>query len=254
MLDVRIGTAGWSIPKAVQEQFPEMGSHLQRYSAVFNAVEINTSFYRPHRPQAYARWAETTPDNFAFAVKVPKTITHEQRLRDVTEDLRQFASEAAHLGSKLHVVLIQLPPSLAFDRDSAPLFFRQCQDLFQDRTVVEPRHPSWFSDVTDVLLSELRIARVASDPAVVPAASRPGGANTMRYYRLHGSPQMYYSQYSVDFLLQLKQQYLLMDVPQLPTWCVFDNTALGAATSDGLKLRELMSGIATTGTAENGDS
>lgn len=249
MCDVHIGTAGWSIPRAVQEQFPEPGSHLRRYSTVFNAVEINTSFYRSHRPQTYARWAETTPGDFAFSVKIPKTITHERRLEDVTEELQQFASEVAHLGSKLHVVLVQLPPSLALDRECATRFFKQCQELFQDRTVVEPRHPSWFGEAADGLLIDLRIPRVASDPAVVPAASRPGGANTMGYYRLHGSPHMYYSQYSVGFLSQLKEQFLRTDLPQLPTWCVFDNTASGAATADALKLRELVSGVATGGNA-----
>ena len=77
----RIGTAGWSIPKAVANAFPASGSHLARYAQVLNAAEINTSFYRNHRPEVYARWAAQTPDGFRFAVKLPRTITHDQRLR-----------------------------------------------------------------------------------------------------------------------------------------------------------------------------
>lgn len=77
------------------------GSHLERYGAVLNAVEINTSFYRPHRTATYTRWAASVPEDFRFAVKVPKTITHERRLKDVGELLDRFLSEAGGLGPKL---------------------------------------------------------------------------------------------------------------------------------------------------------
>ena len=65
----------WSIPKAYGVPFPPSGSHLERYGAVFNAVEINSSFYRPHRTATYERWAASVPEDFRFAVKVPKSAT-----------------------------------------------------------------------------------------------------------------------------------------------------------------------------------
>src|ERR671911_3236047 len=91
---VRIGTAAWSVPKEHAEPFPVTGSHLERYSAVLNAVEINSSFYRPHRTTTYERWAASVPESFRFAVKVPKSVTHERRLKDAGDLLDQFVSEA----------------------------------------------------------------------------------------------------------------------------------------------------------------
>ena len=73
---IRIGTAGWSIPKEHAGAFPVEGSHLERYGAVLDAVEINSSFYRPHRRATYERWAGAVPEHFRFAVKVPRAITH----------------------------------------------------------------------------------------------------------------------------------------------------------------------------------
>jgi uncharacterized protein YecE (DUF72 family) len=81
-----IGCAGWSIARAHAQAFPEAGTHLKRYAQLLPAVEINSSFYRPHRPQTYARWAASTPQTFRFAVKLPRAITHTHRLRD-SEDL-----------------------------------------------------------------------------------------------------------------------------------------------------------------------
>ncbi|MGZ8413013.1 MAG: DUF72 domain-containing protein, partial [Gemmatirosa sp.] len=102
----RIGTAGWSLPKAEQHAFPGEGTHLERYAARFPAVEINSSFYRPHRPATYARWAASVPADFRFAVKVPRTITHERRLRDVDDLLDAFLGEARGLGASLGCLLV----------------------------------------------------------------------------------------------------------------------------------------------------
>ena len=77
---IRIGCAGWNLPKAHADAFPPEGSHLERYAGVFDSVEINSSFYRSHRAQTYARWAASVPPTFRFAVKLPCTITHAHRL------------------------------------------------------------------------------------------------------------------------------------------------------------------------------
>ena len=108
---IYVGTASWAIPKTSQGAFPNEGSHLVRYASRFAGVEINSSFYRPHRLSTYQRWADDVPEHFRFAVKMPKTITHEGRLRDVAEPLLRFLGEIARLGDKLGPVLIQLPPA-----------------------------------------------------------------------------------------------------------------------------------------------
>src|SRR5690349_2461308 len=112
---IKIGTAGWSIPRVTAAELPSAGSGLQRYAARFNCTEINSSFYRPHQPKTYARWATTTPAGFRFALKLPKAITHEARLVEVGDRLAAFREEASGLGDKLGPLLVQLPPSLAFE-------------------------------------------------------------------------------------------------------------------------------------------
>ncbi len=234
-VNVRIGCAGWSIPKEQASQFPADGSHLERYAARLNAVEINTSFYRPHRPATYARWAASVPDDFRFAVKVPRSITHEHRLEDVAELLDRFLAEAGALEGKLGPLLVQLPPSLVFRAAVARAFFTAIRERFQGLVACEPRHATWFKPSAEELLLDFQMARVAADPAAVPAAAEPGGWKGLVYYRLHGSPQMYYSTYPDAVLTRLAAN-LPERAATSEVWCIFDNTALGAATVNALDL------------------
>jgi uncharacterized protein YecE (DUF72 family) len=232
---VFVGCAGWSIRKEHADRFPADGSHLERYARRFPAVEINSSFYRPHRPSTYARWAEETPAHFAFAVKVPKEVTHVLRLAGADEPLARFLGETEALGAKRGPLLVQLPPSLAFDAAVAGAFFDGLRGRFAGLLACEPRHRTWFAPAADALLVRHRVARVAADPAVPPAAATPGGWDGLIYYRLHGSPRMYYSQYPGHALDDLART-LRAAPPAAARWCVFDNTALGAATEDALGL------------------
>ncbi|WP_262299510.1 DUF72 domain-containing protein [Microvirga sesbaniae] len=237
---VRIGTAAWSIPKEHAAPFPATGTHLERYGAVFNAVEINSSFYRAHRPATYERWAASVPDGFRFAVKVPKAITHERRLEDVGDLLDRFLSEVNGLGPKLGPLLVQMPPSLRFQTGIADRFLDDLRSRAEGGIVCEPRHGSWFTPDVESLLIELRIARVAADPAPVPGADEPGGWRELSYYRLHGSPRIYYSAYSEDYLAGLAQVLARDTATGAQTWCIFDNTAAFAATDDAIKTLRLM--------------
>lgn len=233
-----IGTAGWNVPKQYAVQFPHAGSHLVRYAQRLNAVEINSSFYRPHRRTTYERWAASVPDVFRFAVKVPKAITHERRLADCGDLVARFVTEAGGLGRKLAVLLVQLPPSLAYDKSNVRQFFAYLQGSCDAAIVCEPRHASWFTQRVDDALRDLRIARVAADPEPVPGAGSPGGWDGITYYRLHGSPRIYYSDYGPAALAALDQR--LQDRAALgPVWGIFDNTAAFAALGNALTLRRL---------------
>ena len=239
---LRIGTAGWSIPRIVAAQFPVEGTGLQRYAARFNAAEINSSFYRPHKPATYARWAGSVPDGFRFAVKLPKTITHVARLIDCAALLTPFAAEIAGLGEKRGPVLVQLPPKLEFDAAVAHEFFARASEVLDGAVVCEPRHASWFEAEADALLAEHRIARVAADPARVPAGAVPGGWPGLAYFRLHGSPRPYFSGYEADALAEWATL-----VPEgAETWVMFDNTASGRAAQDALAFGAL-TGLRATG-------
>jgi uncharacterized protein YecE (DUF72 family) len=231
---VLVGCAGWTLPRDVQAAFPAAGSHLARYAARFPVAEINSSFHRPHRPSTYARWAAETSDGFRFAAKLPKTITHQLRLAAADEALDAFLAESAGLGEKLAVLLVQLPPSFAFDAAVATPFFAGLVARTRADVVCEPRHPTWFEHEADALLAELRVARVAADPARVPAAARPGGWRGIAYHRLHGSPRTYYSAYPPETISRLAGE--LRDDEAREAWCIFDNTAAGAATGNALEL------------------
>jgi uncharacterized protein YecE (DUF72 family) len=220
----------------VQAAFPEAGSHLARYAARFPVAEINSSFHRPHRPGTYARWAAETPPDFRFAAKLPKAITHQLRLAAADEALDAFLAEAAGLGEKLAALLVQLPPSFAFDAAVAAPFFAGLAARTEAAVVCEPRHPSWFEDEADALLASHRVARVAADPARVPVAAEPGGWRGMAYHRLHGSPRMYYSSYPAEYLQSLVQRLLDDAAAGREVWCIFDNTASGAAAANALEL------------------
>jgi len=233
--DVRIGTAGWSIPRAVADRFaPAGGTHLQRYARHFRCAEINSSFYRRHAARTYARWHDSTPPDFRFAVKLPRTITHEQKLRDAREPLAAFLGDIEGLGPKCGPVLVQLPPSHAFDAPVVTGFLALLRDLYAGVVVCEPRHATWFTPDADALLARYRIARVAADPAVVPAAAVPSAWRTVAYFRLHGSPRMYWSRYDGPFLQMLEAA--LLDSAAREVWCVFDNTASGAAIENAWDL------------------
>ena len=150
--------------------------------------------------------------------------------------LERFLSEVSGLGAKLGTLVAQLPPSLAFDAKVVGEFLAQVRERTDSDMVCEPRHASWFADDVDRLLAKFRVARVAADPAVVPRAAEPGGWDGLVYYRLHGSPRMYYSAYSEEYLDALVKRLEAARSSQV--WCIFDNTAFGAATGNALDLSE----------------
>jgi len=239
--NIRIGTAGWTLPKQHAHYFPVDGSHLERTAAGFNCVEINSSFHRPHMLKTWQRWAATTPPNFKFAVKIPKTITHQARLINTGGLLQTFLDQANGLGEKLGPFLIQLPPKLAFDEGLAHEFLTTFREICTSQAVLEPRHASWFTPAVDRLLRDFEISRVAADPPKGSAlAAKPGGWQPLRYYRLHGAPRIYYSDYSAAFLKDFASS-LRDETPRITkeTWVIFDNTALGHATENALDLTQL---------------
>jgi uncharacterized protein YecE (DUF72 family) len=239
-----VGTAGWSLPAVWQPRFPAEGTHLDRYSAVLGAVEINSSFYRPHRERTYEKWAGATPAAFRFSVKLPKTITHERRLADAGALLDEFLPGPRSLGGRLGCLLVQLPPSLALDRAVADAFFGALRTRHGGAVACEPRHPTWFGPEGDALLAAHRVARVAADPPRTADGDRPGGWAGLVYYRLHGSPRVYYSDYDDASLDATAAALARHAAAGVEAWCIFDNTALGAATGNALAVRERLGGAA----------
>jgi uncharacterized protein YecE (DUF72 family) len=229
-----VGTAGWSVPACYGGEIPLGGSHLDRYARRLNAVEINSSFHRPHQRKTYERWAKCTAPTFRFSVKVPKAITHEHRLVDCGALLDRFAMEVTGLGDRLGILLVQLPPKVAFSEAVAERFFCELFDRFDAPVAIEPRHASWFERAANDWLAARQITRVAADPAPVSGANTPGGWNGIAYFRWHGSPRIYFSDYDAAALTALKRRLDQEHSRGVPTWCIFDNTASGAALGNAL--------------------
>jgi uncharacterized protein YecE (DUF72 family) len=244
-----VGTAQWAVPKAHSACFPTLAegaklSHLERYASRLNCVEINSSFHRPHRRATWERWAGSTPDDFRFAVKAPKSVTHTAKLVETGGALLEFFNAACGLGDKLGPVLFQLPPKLAFDQDVAHEFFATLRELHSGGVVLEPRHQSWFTASADQILRRFEIARSAADPPKgSELAGGPGGWLGLLYWRLHGTPRTYYSNYDEDHLQGLigRIRKFEADPSRKETWVIFDNTALGHATANALWLNNYLS-------------
>lgn len=236
----RIGCAGWSIPAVHASLFGAGDSVLARYATRFDAVEINSSFHRPHRHATYARWAATVPPGFRFSVKLPRSITHDARLRATGALLDRFEGEVSGLGRKLGGLLVQLPPSLAFDARVAATFFAMLRRRFSVPIACEPRHASWFGAAADRLWARHRIARVAADPAPVSGSDAAVGAGPWRYWRWHGAPRMYYSAYDDTALAELAAAVRAGTPARTTPWVIFDNTAHGHAVDDAARLQALL--------------
>ncbi|WLI90987.1 DUF72 domain-containing protein [Massilia sp. R2A-15] len=232
-----IGCAGWSIPRQSCDAFPVEGSHLERYAAVFSAVEINSCFYRPHQASTYARWAASVPAQFRFSVKLPRSITHDARLVGGDAQMDQFAMEAGALGEKLGCVLVQLPPSLVLDADVAADFFVRLKQRFGCMLALEARNPTWFGEEATAILHAAGVTRVIADPPKGQPGEHVPTAQHI-YIRLHGAPRVYYSDYELPWLAQLGHDMAGHIAAGRAVWCVFDNTMSKTFVDQALALQD----------------
>jgi len=234
-----VGVAGWSIRKEQSHLFASEGTHLQRYASRFDAVEINTSFYQSHKRETYERWARSVPARFRFAVKAPKWLTHEDCLEETGEPLARFVDEIGGLGRKLGCVLVQLPPGLAYDPRTVETFFAALRARHRGPVVCEPRHWSWFTGAADCRLEAHGVGRVGADPKCADNGDEPAASMRVAYFRLHGSPVMYHSSYDTEHLDRLAAR--MKAFKKTPVWCIFDNTARGAASLNAIDLLRRLS-------------
>jgi len=143
--EVWVGTSGYVYRHWRRGVFYPAGlrarDELAWYAARFRTVELNNPFYRLPTPGSFARWADQTPDDFVFSVKVSRYISHVQRLREPADSLARFLEHAEVLGPKLGPLLVQLPPQFQLDLRRLEEFLAILPDRY--RWVLEVRHPSW---------------------------------------------------------------------------------------------------------------
>ena len=173
-----IGTMGFGYDDWCEVFYPAMmpaRKYLAYYSRIFNAVEIDSSFYGAPREQTIQRWVQSTPPDFVFCLKTPRTITHDAGLVGVDEEMRIFIQQARNLNEKLACILLQFPPSFSADKISTLESFvsRLPSDI---RFAVEVRNPSWYQEearsnepiLADVL-RQYGICWASTDFPAVPA-------------------------------------------------------------------------------------
>jgi uncharacterized protein YecE (DUF72 family) len=160
---IRIGTSGFMYEHWRRRFYPPgaRGSELEFYAQTFDTVELNVTFYRMPSSATFRAWATRVPDDFVFAVKASRYLTHIKRLRDPRDSVDYFMERASQLGSHLGPVLLQLPPDLPIDLDGLV----DVLDAFPRRikVAVEPRHDSWFVDEVRDVLRERKAALCLAD-------------------------------------------------------------------------------------------
>ncbi len=236
-----VGTAAWTIPSQYKDLFPAKGSHLEKYAQILTGVELNSSFYRDHQAKTYERWALSTPENFKFAVKLSRELTHDQRLECAPEALAEKLEAISKLGEKFGVLLVQLPPSLSFERDTAKEFFANLREITNVPIAFEPRHLTWVTPPALRILKEFRISKVVADPDPCEIPNwQEYLTEDLVYHRLHGSPKVYRSLYSEKIIETTAELMQEQKVTHQNVWCMFDNTAYGFATYNALQLLKVL--------------
>jgi uncharacterized protein YecE (DUF72 family) len=167
---VRIGCSGWNYADWRGEIYPKglpASRWLEHYAALFDTVEVNSTFYRLARREAVARWVDQTPDGFLFAVKASRYITHMKRLSDMDRAVGRFYEGIEPLieAGRLGPVLWQLPD--AFRRDDERLAFA-LRHLPPGRHCFELRNESWFHPDVYALLREHGVALAIGDHPLRP--------------------------------------------------------------------------------------
>lgn len=237
-----IGTSGWNYRHWAHGVFypPECKppDWLRFYADVFDAVEINNTFYHLPSPEVFASWHDSTPEDFTFAVKANRFITHVKKLAEPEVHVARFLTHAAELRKKLGVVLLQLPPFWKFngERLAGLLEFTAGQSIVPKlRIAIEIRHPSWLCDECYQLLRHHHAALAFADLPDCPVAG-PVTANFI-YLRRHGPGTPYSAGYPTKAIRE--------DATRIQSWLAegrdvhlyFNNDAEGHAVRDARKLR-----------------
>ena len=246
-----IGTSGWMY-KDWGERFypPDMKQGFLSFLAQeFTTVEVNSSFYHLPRPTTFAKWKSETRDDFIFAVKLSRFITHQKKLVDCREPLERFLSSAKEFGEKLGVILIQLPPRLAYDIELLKTFLADLRAACRKtkvstRFALEPRHKSWLECLPEIrkTLQKEKIALVFPHSAKISSVP-PEDENILAdfvYIRFHGPSEFAASRYGTKLLKPWAERIAKWQRKGLKVFVYFNNDINGHAIDDARTLKGLL--------------
>jgi uncharacterized protein YecE (DUF72 family) len=242
-----IGTSGWVYKSWRQAFYGGIPARLWLGHAarVFGALEINGSFYVQIKPDTFARWRDETPDDFRFALKGHRFVTHYKRLIDVDASVKKLRDPARTLGAKLAAVVWQLPAQMKADVPRLARFMKSLRAWPDVRHAIELRHTSWFTDEVAEVLERARVAVCMGDAPDFPMWRRV--TTDLVYVRLHGHTRKYASSYSRPHLRRWAQDiHGWMDEGR-EVHVYLDNDAEGAAVRNAITLREEVAALASSG-------
>jgi uncharacterized protein YecE (DUF72 family) len=233
-----IGTSGWQYkdwrPGLYPAGLPQR-LWLERYASQFAVVEINNAFYRLPERDTFRQWRERSPDDFVFAVKMSRYLTHIKRLKEPAEPVARFLGRAEALGDKLGPVLLQLPPSLRADAGALDETLSRFPRSV--RVAVEPRHDTWFTDEIRDVLKRHGAALCWADRLGRPRTPLWHTAD-FGYLRMHegrAQPWPRYGRASLSTWLDRIER----ELPGVPVYVFFNNDPGGAAVTDAAAMAEL---------------
>lgn len=221
---------------------------LEYLSREFDTVEVNTSFYHLPRASTFASWRDETPERFVFAVKMSRYITHQLRLQKCRRPLARFLNAAKELRGKFAVVLIQLPPSLRFDRTVLKTFLDELKAVgtrlgVRTRFALEPRHRSWMENGNEVreLLRKHKVALVFPHSARIPSFPPEDDSilTNIVYVRFHGPSEFAASRYGPHRLRPWATRIQKWQKKGLTVYVYFNNDVHGHAIDDARTLKHL---------------
>ena len=240
--DIRIGTSGfhykhWKGP-FYPSKLPE-SKMLQYYLQHFDTVELNNSFYRLPTAEAFDGWRNATPENFIFAVKASRFITHNKKLKDPEKALDNLLPRAAHLGPKLGPILFQLPPHWRVNPDRLLALLEILpRDL---RYAFEFRDLSWLTPEIDSILKKCNASFCIYELAGYHSPLRITA--DYAYIRLHGpEPGKYQGSYADEKLRAWAQRIESWARELKAIYLYFDNDQYGYAATNAMNLGNMVLG------------
>jgi len=240
-LNYYIGTSGWHYDHWRDRFYPERlakAKWLGFYASHFTTVELNNSFYRLPSEAAFAKWRDSSPDNFTFAVKVSRFITHIKRLRKTEEAVEKFVTRAKILGEKLGPLLYQLPPNMPRDDERLEQFLASLPRGLKH--VFEFRHPSWLEEKVFETLHKYSVGFCIFD---MPSFDCPLVATAdFAYVRFHGSSGMYSSWYSDEELADWAKKLGELSNNLKAVYVYFNNDAEAFAVRNVITLHNYLRG------------
>ncbi|AKJ65098.1 DUF72 domain-containing protein [Kiritimatiella glycovorans] len=235
-----VGTSGWTYDHWQGIFYPDdlpKSRRFEFYASVFNAVEVNATFYRRFRDSTYEKWRDRVPEGFAYVMKAPRLITHRKYLRDCDDLIDEFRRSVHILGDRLGLILLQLPPKMPYEPDRLGHVLERFD--MPGRICVEFRHERWMRDEITQRLDEAGAVSCSVDsPDMRPSGLLTGGKG---YVRLHGRRSWYddkYEEKELKEIAELARDYADRGAEEV--YIFFNNDAHGYAPTEAQRVQTLL--------------